>query len=194
VAVDTSHFDDDAILRLCQKLARHMRGALTFETETGFGASSLFSAPFAIEHSPASTTPEHSGVEKSRQPVAAGPSECLGVSPIEPFDQSYLDALSNEGIDLDTFERGWRQSMNDDLERLCSLRARRDVGGLRGSLHRLSGAVGLVGASGLMETLRYASVTEPEPAAAVLDTLVRRIELLMIQLDEAIDPHRSNWR
>ena len=192
VTVGTLHIDDDATLTLCRQLARHMRGEFEFETETGFGACSTFSAPFAIEHSPASTMSEYSRGEQSQQPFAVRPVEGLDILPIDSFDQSYLDALSNEGIDLDTFVRAWRRSLSDDLERMCSLRARRDVNGLRGSLHRLSGAVGLVGASSLMETLRHASVAEPE--AVVLDTLVRRIEALMIQLDEAIDPHRSNGR
>lgn len=194
VAINTSHIDDDASPTLCRQLARHMRGELRFEAETGFGACSTFIAPFAIEHSPVSTMPEHGGGEQSQRPLVARPAEGLDIPAIESFDQSYLDALSNEGIDLDTFVRAWCRSLNDDLERMCSLRARRDVNGLRSSLHRLSGAVGLVGASSLMETLRRASVAEPEPEAAVLDTLVIRIEALMTQLDEAIDPHRSNWR
>lgn len=110
----------------------------------------------------------------------------------EPFELSYLDALSNEGIDLHTFVRGWRQAMGEDLERMRDLRERRDIGGIRESLHRLSGAVGLVGAHSLMEALRSASVVQPELEAGVIEALAERIESLMMQLDEAIDPHGSS--
>lgn len=110
----------------------------------------------------------------------------------EPFELSYLDALSNEGIDLHTFARGWRQSMGEDLERMRDLCERRDIGGIRESLHRLSGAVGLVGAHSLMEALRGASVAQPEPEASVIEALAKRIESLMMQLDGTIDPHGSS--
>lgn len=190
--IDTSHINDDPYLTLCRQLAQHMRGELRFKPETGLGTCSTFSVPVAIEHSFASTSPKHFGGEPSQQPSGGRPVEDLGSPPSESFDQSYLDALSNEGVDLDTFVRAWHQSLNDDLERMCTLRAGHDVAGLRGTLHRLSGAVGLVGACGLMESLRQASVTMPEPDADVLDAIARRIEALVTQLDEAIHPHRSN--
>lgn len=190
MAVNTSQIDDDASLTLCQQLARHMRGDLKFEIEAGLGRCSTFSAPFAIEHLPTSTMSAHAEVEPSQQAHhAARPTGGLHIPPSESFDQSYLAALSNEGIDLDTFVRAWRQSLNDDLERMRGLRTRHDFDGVRSTLHRLSGAVGLVGACGLMETLRQASVIGPEPEAVVLDALAGRIEALMMQLDEAIHPH-----
>jgi hypothetical protein len=192
VAIDASHLDD-ASLTLCQQLASHTQGELKFETGAGLGGST-FSAPFAIECSPVCTMPECSSHEKYRQTFAAQLSERLDVPASESIDQSYLDALSNEGIDLGAFVRGLRQSMNDDLEQMRSLRASRDFDGLRSTLHRLSGAVGLVGACGLMGALQRASVAELEPEAALLDSLARLIEALMTQLDEALNPHRSGWQ
>jgi hypothetical protein len=82
--------------------------------------------------------------------------------------------------------------MIDDLEQMRGVLDRGDIGGLRASLHRLSGAVGLVGARGLMEALRRASVVQPEPEAGAIDALAYRIEGLMKDLDIAIETQRSN--
>jgi hypothetical protein len=82
--------------------------------------------------------------------------------------------------------------MDDDLEQMLSLNDRHDVGGLRASLHRLSGAVGLVGARSLMGALRRASVAQPEPEMSAIEALARRARTPMIHLDKAIDLHRSN--
>ncbi|CAE6747296.1 Hpt domain-containing protein [Paraburkholderia haematera] len=112
----------------------------------------------------------------------------------EPFDHNYLNALSREGIDLPTFVRGWRCSMDEDLVRLHGLRDQHDIEGLRASLHRLSGTVGLVGARSLMEALQGASATLQQYEAGAIDVLVKRSRNLMMQLDEAIGPHRSAVR
>jgi signal transduction histidine kinase len=192
ILVDESHNDGGSSFALCQRLARHMRGELTVGQEPGFGTCSVFSVPLATEHF-------HSPVETAgldcETPQAAVATR-LATSPMsassEPFDSNYLDALSKEGIHLPTFLLSWRQSMGDDLERLRGLRARHDVDGLRASLHRLSGAVGLVGARSLMEALWRASLIQPEPEAGIVDALAQRSETLVMQLEDAIDPHRSN--
>lgn len=126
--------------------------------------------------------------------VEMQPEEAFVSASTEPFDHSYLDALSQEGIDLNTFLRGWHYSMDEDLARLHGLREQPDIEGLRASLHRLSGTVGLVGARSLMEALQGASVTSPQYDADAIDVLVKRARNLMMQLDGAIDPHRSSVR
>jgi HPt (histidine-containing phosphotransfer) domain-containing protein len=116
---------------------------------------------------------------------------CAATSNVQ-FDPGYLDALSREGIDLRVFLHGWRQSIRDDLLQMQRLRDSRDVDGLRATLHRLSGAVGLVGAHTLMDALRCASVAHPEPEAPALDAVARRLDALMTELDAAVDPQRSD--
>jgi hypothetical protein len=191
-SMDESHGDGGSDFALCERLAQHMGGELTVDQDAGLGTCSMFSAPFAVAHGHAAT--ETAGLDDGVPQVnvlarpAAGPANNLS----ELFDHNYLDALSNEGIHLPTFLFSWRQSMGDDLERLRGLRAARDVAGLRASLHRLSGAVGLVGAHGLMEALRRASLIQPEPEGPAVDALVKRSETLMMQLDEAIDSHRGD--
>lgn len=104
----------------------------------------------------------------------------------EPFEQSYLDALSEEGIDVAAFLIGWRDAMNDDLHALASaLHRPRDPAHVRGLLHRLSGAVGLVGARALMEALRRASVSPLEHDIGSIQTLIDRARNLVEQLDTA---------
>lgn len=104
----------------------------------------------------------------------------------EPFEQSYLDALSGEGIDLAAFLIGWRDAMNDDLHALASaLHCQRDPVHVRGLLHRLSGAVGLVGARALMEALRRASVSPLDHDIGSIQTLIDRAGNLVEQLDTA---------
>jgi signal transduction histidine kinase/HPt (histidine-containing phosphotransfer) domain-containing protein len=177
---------------LCQRLTQHMRGDLTVGSEPGFGTSRTFSAPFAIEHSYTLAEQTASEDQKPHRATAGEPAQTSATFLVETFDPSYLDALSNEGIDLHTFVRGWRQSMVGDLERMRTLRDQNDVNGLRASLHRLSGAVGLVGARGLMEALRRASAAQPGPEARAIEALAERIESLITQLDKAIEPHRNN--
>jgi hypothetical protein len=104
----------------------------------------------------------------------------------EPFEQSYLDALSGEGIDLAAFLIGWRDAMNDDLHALASaLHCQRDPVHVRGLLHRLSGAVGLVGARALTEALRRASASPLDHDMGSIQTLIDRARNLVEQLDTA---------
>jgi signal transduction histidine kinase len=182
----------DPNFALCQQLAHHMRGELTVRSEPGFGTSRMFSAPFAIEPQYSSVEPAHCDSRAAAQEPAAQPVEPPSAALAETFDPWYLVALSDEGIDLRAFARGWRKSMIDDLEQMRGVLDRGDIGGLRASLHRLSGAVGLVGARGLMEALRRASVVQPEPEAGAIDALAYRIEGLMKDLDIAIETQRSN--
>jgi HPt (histidine-containing phosphotransfer) domain-containing protein len=177
---------------LCQRLTQHMRGELTVGSEPGFGTSRMFSAPFAIEHSYPLAAQTGSEGQAPHRATAGEPAQSPVASSVETFDPGYLDALLNEGIDLHTFVRGWRQSMLGDLERMRALSDQNDVSGLCASLHRLSGAVGLVGAHSLMEALRHASAAQPEPEARAIEALAKRIESLITQLDKAIEPHRNN--
>ncbi|WP_186308400.1 Hpt domain-containing protein [Paraburkholderia sp. BCC1885] len=182
LAVGTIYDETATDLALCQRLAQHMRGELTIRSESGCGACSTFSASFAVEPACAPMVSARAGNSSPRP----------AVTPARSFDQSYLDALSSEGVDLHVFLRGWQQSIRDDLiqmQRMCDLD---DVSGLRASLHRLSGAVGMVGARSLMEALQLASVAQPEPEAGAIDVLPKRIEALMRDVDEAIDMDRSN--
>jgi hypothetical protein len=111
---------------------------------------------------------------------------------LEPFEQSYLDALSGEGIDLPAFLTGWRRTMDDDLYVLASaLHCRRDPIHVRGLLHRLSGAVGLVGARGLMEALRRASVSPLDHDTGLIETLIDRARNLVKQLESTPVAHRN---
>jgi hypothetical protein len=63
------------------------------------------------------------------------------------------------------------------------LSRQRDTDHLRGVLHRLSGAVGLVGARSLMEALRRASTLPLEQDARSIDVLIARARTLVTQLD-----------
>ncbi|MFL9963576.1 hypothetical protein PQR02_21380 [Paraburkholderia sediminicola] len=110
----------------------------------------------------------------------------------EPFEQSYLDALSEEGIDLPVFLTGWRRAMDDDLYALASaLHCQRDPTHVRGLLHRLSGAVGLVGARGLMEALRRASVSPLDHDTGLIEALIDRARNLVEQLEPTPVAHRN---
>jgi signal transduction histidine kinase len=190
---DQPYCDGDAGFVLCRLLTQRMGGELTVETQPGFGTCATFAAPFAIESLLSFAEEEATGnAQVPPQAVAAQLAQGPAAAPVESFDPSYLDALSNEGIDLHTFIQGWRRSMIDDLERMHSMHNGRDVALLRAALHRLSGAVGLVGASSLMDALRQASAAQPEPETDAIDTLAKRAEALMMQLDQAIGPYRSN--
>ncbi|HEX3634372.1 MAG TPA: Hpt domain-containing protein [Paraburkholderia sp.] len=123
--------------------------------------------------------------------LAARLQDAAASTPSEPFERRYLDALSEEGIDLQTFLGGWRHSMDEDLKRLSGASYERDREGLSNLLHRLSGAVGLVGARSLMEALRHASTTPLEHEAGAIDALMERARTLVAQLDTAVEPHRS---
>jgi hypothetical protein len=111
--------------------------------------------------------------------------------PSEPFDSGYLDALADEGIDLDAFLSGWCRAMRDDLGRLGDLRCELESAQLPALLHRVSGAVGLVGAQHLMHALRHASTTPSERNAGSIAALIARGRILIAQLEAASYPHRN---
>ncbi|CAD6561841.1 hypothetical protein LMG28727_07567 [Paraburkholderia kirstenboschensis] len=113
----------------------------------------------------------------------------------EPFELRYLDALAQEGIDLDAFLNGWCRAMRDDLDRLqhlrCELESAQFSAQLPALLHRVSGAVGLVGAQHLMQALRHASTSPSERNAVAIDALIARSRTLIAQLEAAPYPYRS---
>jgi len=118
-------------------------------------------------------------------------SDSLSSGPFEPFEIRYLDALSEEGVNLDVFLDNWRQAMNDDLARLDALPREGDFDRFHRVLHRLSGAVALVGAHSLMEALRCASLSPPELDAELIDALTARARSLVTQLEAASRAFRS---
>lgn len=118
---------------------------------------------------------------------------CVGTS-FEPFELRYLHALADEGVDLHAFLDNWRRAMDDDLERLAERRREGGVDCLRGLLHKLSGAVGLVGACSLMEALRRASSAPQEPNASSVDELMERTRTLVTQLESAVNAYWSTSR
>ncbi|ACD21157.1 Hpt domain-containing protein [Paraburkholderia phytofirmans] len=122
---------------------------------------------------------------------AAESSDSLSSGPFEPFEIRYLDALSEEGVNLDLFLNNWRQAMNDDLARLDALPREGDFDHFHRVLHRLSGAVALVGAHSLMEALRRASLSPPDQGAATIDALTARARNLVTQLEAAPRAFRS---
>ncbi|WP_341845723.1 hypothetical protein [Paraburkholderia ginsengiterrae] len=77
--------------------------------------------------------------------------------------------------------------MEDDLEHLAELRREGGVDRLRDLLHRLSGAVGLVGAHSLMEALRRASAAPLEHNASAIEGLMERARTLVAQLERAVN-------
>ena len=184
--------EDASSLELCRQLAQYMRGELTVSREAGPGTCSMFSAPFTTEHPQALNASDRVNRQTTLQTIVEEPPEGSPVPLAEPFDRNYLDALLNEGIDLRTFIYGWRRSVDDDLQKMRGRRTGCDTDGMRTLLHRLSGAVGLVGAHSLMDALRRASAIHPESAGRMFDELEKRIAALMMQLDHVIEPHRSN--
>jgi hypothetical protein len=101
----------------------------------------------------------------------------------EPFDHRFLDSLSEEGVNLSVFLDGWRRAMADDMARLSTLCCQSEPDHLRSVLHRLSGAVGLVGARSLMEALRRASASPLEQNIISIDSLIERARNLAMQLE-----------
>lgn len=187
---DVTHFGRDADLALCQLLAQRMHGELSVGRVADSYIHALFSASFTVERW--ETYEEPAREAEMPQPVfVTQPVEASESALLEPFERSYLNALSEEGIDLHAFLHGWRRSMDDDLARLYTGHDQRDIDGLRALLHRLSGAVGLVGARSLMEALQGANASQLVHDAGSIDVLVRRAKTLMMQLDITIDPHRS---
>lgn len=182
----------DACLALCQILAQRMQGELLVTNDSTSAIRASFSAPFSVEQ----WGPSAELTSNAQAPLfaIAAPSQDVATSASsEPFERRYLDALSEEGINLHTFLSAWRRSMTDDLDRLSGLHRQHDIDGLPTLLHRLSGAVGLVGARSLMEALRRAS-TAPDQEASAIDSLIERGRTLVTQFDTAIDPQWSTIR
>ncbi|GAB2915806.1 hypothetical protein GCM10027093_62850 [Paraburkholderia jirisanensis] len=102
---------------------------------------------------------------------------------VELIERSHLDALSARGIDVDDMLRSWQRTMHEDLALLDERIEHGDTAGVRATLHRLSGAVGLVGAKDLMAALRDASAMQRAPDTHLLDELATRTRSLIAQLD-----------
>jgi signal transduction histidine kinase len=182
----------DACLALCQILAQRMQGELSVSNDSESAIRASFSAPFSVEQWGSSA--ELTSNAQAPLFASAASSQVIAASTSsEPFERRYLDALSEEGINLHTFLSAWRRSMTDDLARLNGLHHQRDIDELHTLLHRLSGAVGLVGARSLTEALRRAS-TAPDLETSAIDSLIERGRTLVTQLDTAIDPHWSTIR
>ncbi|RKF34553.1 hypothetical protein BCY88_37840 [Paraburkholderia fungorum] len=185
--------DSDPCELLCQILAQRMHGELSITSRSDSGTCASFSAPFAVDQWGPSAEPARHA-QAPLFALAAQSQEAAAIAPSEPFEQRYLDALSEEGIDIPTFLSGWRHSMDDDLKRLSEMRHHRDHDEQGTLLHRLSGAVGLVGAHSLMEALRRASAASQEHEAGAIDALTERARTLIAQLDTEIVPPRSTLR
>nr|WKF59949.1 hypothetical protein HUO10_004460 [Paraburkholderia busanensis] len=117
---------------------------------------------------------------EAEQSSAFGAVEKASFESLEP---RYLEALAEEGIDLDTFLVNWRHAMEDDIAQLSALCRDGETERLRGLLHRLSGAVGLVGACSLMEALRYFSANPYAHDHGAIDMLTARARTLIMQLE-----------
>ncbi|USX05143.1 hypothetical protein [Paraburkholderia fungorum] len=180
----------DAWLPLCQILAQRMQGELAIASDSHSIIRASFNAPFTVEQWGTSADQVH--YAHAQLPgIAEQPEKVFESVLAEPFEPRYLKALSAEGIDLNTFLSGWRRAMKDDLEQMSDVRHHGDVAELRTLLHRLSGAVGLVGAHSLMEALRRASVAPQEHGVVAIDALIERAEILITELDTEIASHRS---
>jgi CheY-like chemotaxis protein len=113
----------------------------------------------------------------------SAPANVRSVQP-DVFDLRELDALEAHGIDLRAFARDWCQSVEDDLAQLDFFRRKDDPKGIRDQLHRLGGAVGLVGAHGLMNGLEKANLTSQAIMTSTMDDLVEQVRVLMRQVSE----------
>jgi HPt (histidine-containing phosphotransfer) domain-containing protein len=178
----------DALLHACRILAQRMNGELIL-TKPEVGGHphppfrAVFAAAFTLERlSQVSSFPPCTGLNES---------ELKQVGP-EPFEQRYLDALSQEGVDLPTFLASWCQAMHDDLQHLDALLEKGDYAGLSTRLHRLSGAVGLVGAHSLTDALRRASAAPKHSRIESIRALAERTRNLVTQIESAARPYRSN--
>ncbi|CAB3810884.1 hypothetical protein [Paraburkholderia fynbosensis] len=185
----------NACLPLCRILAQRMGGELSIPNGLISGIRASFNAPFKVEQwaplsrrEPGDTPPRlPRQVTRSREASASA----SGVLP-EPFELRYLNALSDEGVDLSNFLDGWRRAMDDDLALLTVLQHRQShPDRQRAVLHRLSGAAGLVGALGLMEALRHASVAPLEQSAGSIDALIDRTRNLVKQFEAPPPTHRK---
>ncbi|HEX7910394.1 MAG TPA: sensor histidine kinase [Paraburkholderia sp.] len=184
----------DVSLQLCQLLAQSMQGELSVANGSAAGVRANFNAPFTVDQWRASVEPAPGSAQAPLFTQAAQPGDASASASFEPFERRYLDALSEEGIDLRAFLDDWRHAMDDDLEHLRALNLQGQTDRLPALLHRLSGAVGLVGAHGLTEALRRASASPLEHSAASIDALAERVRTLVAQLKTAPDLHRSTAR
>jgi hypothetical protein len=186
--------DADACVPLCRLLAQRMLGELSITNGPNAGVRASFDAPFTVERWGPSSRPATADTRAPLAPIATMPLDASPGAPPEPFEHRYLDALSEEGVDIPAFLDGWRRAMDDDLARLGGLRRQGDPDDLRSVLHRLSGAVGLVGARGLMEALRRASTSPREQGPGAIDALIDRAKSLVKQLEALPAAHRSSQR
>ncbi|WP_146120314.1 hypothetical protein [Paraburkholderia sp. BL21I4N1] len=158
------------------------------------GHRASLTAPFTVESWSEQSGLAHADPQTPGYFNAAVGEDLSGNTSFEPFEARYLHALSEEGIDLQAFLAGWRRAMNEDLAHLSALRRDGDSDRLRSVLHRLSGAVGLVGACSLMEALRHTSAAPPAYNASSIDVLTTRVRTLVMQLDTMAVAHRSTPR
>jgi CheY-like chemotaxis protein len=110
-------------------------------------------------------------------------SATAGAARLESHDFTTLDSLAEQGVDVDSLLCDWQRSMQSDL---ADLQQRRDAGdddGTRRALHKLAGAVGIVGNRGLMNALQRASAAHDGVDTALLDGLVARMHAQMSELD-----------
>jgi hypothetical protein len=183
--------DADAYLPLCRKLAQCMGGELAIVSTPVKGPCATFNAPFVIEQLELSAQTGTGNAQAVPFSSTAQPRDTAASASFEPFESRYLDALSEEGVDVRAFFNNWRQAMNDDLERLGALLHEGDFDHLHSVLHRLSGAVGLVGAGSLMEALRRASLSPLAHNAGSIDALMARARSLITQLEATSRAYRS---
>lgn len=173
----------DACLSLCRALAQRMQGELSVTSGLDAIARVSFEAQFAVLEKRSSAGPVCDDVKTSASFIATGlPADSVSGT-YEPFDHRFLDSLSEEGVNLSIFLDGWRRAMADDVGRLGVLWRQGEPDHLRGVLHRLSGAVGLVGARSLMEALRRASASPLEQSTISIESLIERARNLAMQLE-----------
>lgn len=175
--------DVDACFPFCQNLVQRMHGELSIASNAAKGPRATFNALFVVEHRGPLAGMVSGNAQAPFVPHATHLRDISASVSFEPFERRYLDALSAEGVDLKAFLDSWRQAMNDDLERLDALLRERDFDHFHGVLHRLSGAVGLVGARGLTEALRRASTSCCEHNTDSIVALSARARTLVMQLE-----------
>ncbi|AUT72753.1 response regulator [Paraburkholderia hospita] len=102
---------------------------------------------------------------------------------LERYDYTALDSLAEQGVDVGGLLRDWQQSMENDLVHLEERRASGDEPGVRRVLHKLAGAVGVVGNRGLVSALQRASDAQEPVDSVLIDGLVERMKAQMTELD-----------
>jgi hypothetical protein len=173
----------DACLPLCRALAQRMQGGLLVASGLDAIARVRFEAPFAVVEKRPSSSHVCGDTQAPASYIATRLQNDSVSASYEPFDHRFLDSLSEEGVNLSVFLDGWRRAMADDMARLSTLCCQSEPDHLRSVLHRLSGAVGLVGARSLMEALRCASASPLEQNNISIDSLIKRARNLAMQLE-----------